>query len=48
MLAIANPVNRNLEITYCYSRLSAAFACVRRRRSELVHVCDLGLSTGRS
>ena len=24
--AIANPVIRNLEITYCYSRLAAAFA----------------------
>ena len=26
IVAIANPVIRNLEITYCYSRLSAAFA----------------------
>ncbi len=30
IVAIANPVIRNLQITECYSRLAAAFAARRR------------------
>ena len=47
--AIENPVLRNLEITYAYSRLAAALAPRGERGSgELVHVRDLGLAPGRA
>ena len=44
--AIANPVLRNLEITECYARLSAAFALAHGPTSELVHVRHVGLAPG--
>ena len=46
--ALENPVLRNLEITYAYSRLAAALTRRGERGRELVHVRDLGLAPGRA
>ena len=44
--AIDSPVLRNLEITYCYARLSAAMAQRTGPLRELVHLRNLGLAPG--
>ena len=46
IVAIESPVIRNLEITYCYSRLAAACRDANRRGRELVHVRDVGVAAG--
>jgi hypothetical protein len=47
IVAIESPVIRNLAITECYARLSAALA-QRTGPRELVHVRDMGLTSGRT